>query len=158
MLTIPFSHVYKKMPEGVGDYRMWPQKTVMLGCRVVNRLSGAFIKYDTSIRGGGNFELYAKGPYLVIYLKTIFYDHQGTEVCRQCWTTVRCPWRRQARVCATCSRKPQEGSANCPSCGSVWGSPLFSGWQPIIPNKYREARGKEVRIVIEERGDNVAGR
>lgn len=141
MLTIPFSHVYKKMPEGVGDYRMWPQKTVMFGCRVANRLSGAFIKYDTSIRGGGNFELYAKGPYLVIYLKTIFYDHQGTEVYRKCWTTVRCPWRRLKKACFNC------GHEKCP--GGHWQDKFTPCcWNPIIPAKYRRAEGKEVRIVI----------
>lgn len=160
MLTIPFSHRYVKMPVDVGEYRMWPQKTVLLGYRVANKLSPAFIQYDTAIVGGGNFKLPDKGPYLVLFLKTIFYDHQRVEIDRKCWTTVRCPWRRQAKDCNTCrtlrscrdydeydfyhpngdldtGRRPPEDAA----C-----------WEPIIPAKYRGAMGKEVKIVIEERG------
>ncbi len=148
MLTIPFSHVYKKMPLNID--KPWA-KTVLLGYRVANTLSPAFLQYDTTIIGGGNFKLPAKGPYLVLSLKTTFYGIEGLELGRKCWTTVRCPWRRLKKACFNC------GHEKCP--GGHWQDKFTPCcWNPIIPAKYREARGKEVRIVIEERGDNVAGR
>ena len=136
MLTIPFSHYYKKMPIGVNKRGA---KTILKGYTVVDELSPEFIEYDTAIAAGGDYRLPAKGPYLILFLETIMpvtgYSYR--------WTTVRLPWRRQAKRCPQCLKYP---------CGvEVFG--VCFGWRPIIPAKYRQARGKEVKIVIEERSE-----
>ena len=135
LLSIPFSHYYKKMPLGVNKAGA---KTILKSYTVVNKLSPEFIEYDTAIAAGGDYRLPAKGPYLILFLETIM---PVTEYSYR-WTTVRLPWRRQAKDCGTCANR-----GGCPVV-PVWCS---GGWQPIIPAKYRLARGKEVKIVIEER-------
>lgn len=74
MITIKFSHKYKKMPPGY-------ERSLLTGISVVDiqSLNPDFIEADTAIVGGGNYPLPLHGRGIIIRLAT-----NGTR-----WTTIR---------------------------------------------------------------------
>ena len=124
MLEIRFSHTgYAKMPPG--GVRPFDQ-TILLNYCVVHELSQEFKEFDTKYYPPGKeYEKHAKffplaeGPYLILFLKTILHPPNKL-LADWYWTTVRRPW----------CRLPADERGK------------------TIPKKYREARGKFVRITF----------
>lgn len=142
MLTIPFSHTYKKMGLVTPGCKHW-----LLNYCIKWELSDDFINYDTAYYPKGlrieraikYFKL-GPAPYLILFIKS-----QVNPWDYHYWTTVRCPWKRTRIGCETC--RLNDGYY----CGDVTPEQEFRCWIPRIPKKYRQARGKEIRIEIKEK-------
>ena len=82
MITIEFSHWYKKFPKSFEG-----TKTSLVGVKVVNLedLDKKFIEEDTAILGGGHYELPATGKYMILGLIT---TKVGVR-CIHVWQTIR---------------------------------------------------------------------
>ncbi len=66
MITIKFSHQYKKFPPDLSMY------THLTDVELVNLedLDPAFLEADTAIRGGGHYPLPKKGKFMILWLFT----------------------------------------------------------------------------------------
>jgi len=156
-LAIPFSHRFYSKVFELGGIPL-EQPTRLLNYAVVWRLSEEFKRYDATFWPGRygmaaealQFELGARGPWLILFLAT----RTGNKWIRDSelapglwhWTTIRRPWRRVRRSCESCALLAGPEDRGC--LGRADHGPC-AGWRPVIPAKYREARGGLVRIVYQ---------
>jgi len=157
MLAIPFSHRYYAKWFELGGLPL-EQPTRLLNYAVVWRLSKAFVRYDATYWAGGygmaaeaqTFELGDQVPWLILFLAT----DTGNRLIGDStlapgvwhWTTVRRPWKRVRRSCDSCALLAGPEDRGC--LGRADHGPC-AGWLPIVPAKYRQARGGLVRIVYQ---------